>query len=163
MKIQIDIRNLQKQIPLKTDQVISRAKEILRHEAVTNAELSVVFVNDQRIKALNKKYLNVHRATDVLAFDFLSLVKQQDILKPKAINGEIIISTGAVCRQAKIFQNSRERELTLYLIHGILHLLGFDDHRSKDIKRMRDKEGELLSFLKIKAEKGSRKIRNSKL
>ena len=102
-------------------------------------------MTDARIKALNKKYLKKDVATDVLAFDFL----EKKSRNKKELFGEIIISTSAACRQAKVFKNSRERELTLYIIHGILHLLGFDDHRPADIKKMRAREEALLNFLKI--------------
>ena len=146
--MQIDVQNLQKRIPLKPKQIVLKAKRILRHEGIRQVSLSIAFVTDARIKTLNKKYLNANYATDVLAFDFSSSAGRKSNTQKK-IFGEIIISTGAACRQAKIFQNSRERELALYLIHGILHLLGFDDHQPKDIKRMRAREQVLLDFLKI--------------
>lgn len=149
MKLQIDVQNLQKQIPITPDQIASTVKKILRRERVLSAQLSIVFVTDKEIRALNKKYLKHDYATDVLAFNFLDSPKQTKCLKPKEMNAEIIISTGAVCRQAKIFNNSLMRELTLYVIHGIFHLLGFDDHRPNDIKRFRAKEEEILTFLKI--------------
>ena len=143
--MQIDVQNLQKRIPLKPNLIASRVRKILRYEGVIEARLSVTFVSDQRIKALNQKYLHAHYATDVLAFDFSSNKSHPR----KRIFGEIVISTGAVCRQAKIFKNSNERELTLYVIHGILHLLGFDDHRPKDIKKMRREEEKLLELIKV--------------
>ena len=146
MKIQIDVQNLQKRICIKPRAIASKIKKILHRKGVREASLSVAFVTDQRIKALNKKFLNANYATDVLAFDFLIPKKQK--VKPKTINGEIVISTHAVCRQAKIFHASQSRELTLYIIHGILHLLGFDDHRGNDIKRMRAEEKKLMEFVK---------------
>jgi probable rRNA maturation factor len=133
---------------LSPSQIIQAIKKILHHEGIGIAQLSVVFVTSQRMKSLNKKYLNDSYATDVLAFDFLHSSKPKKSLKPKELNGEIIISTGAACRQAKLFHNSQKRELMLYVIHGILHLLGFDDHCPKDIKRFRAREETILTFLK---------------
>ena len=147
MKIQIDVQNLQKQIRLDPSQVAQTARKILRHERVRKAQLSIVFVTDQRIKSLNTKYLHHAYATDVLAFDFLDPHTAKKRLRPRTIDGEVIISTGAVCRQAKMFANTNKRELTLYLIHGILHLLGFDDHRQTDIERFRAQEQKILNFL----------------
>ena len=62
----------------------------------------------------------------------------------EGLAGEIIISTDAVEQNAKRFKTSRRHELTLYIIHGILHLLGFDDHDPRDVQKMRRKEEELL-------------------
>ncbi len=100
------------------------------------------------MKFLNKTYLHHAYTTDVLAFDFLDPTKKR--LPLRDVNGEIVISTGAVCRQAKIFNTTLKRELLLYVIHGILHLLGFDDHRPCDITRMRRKEEQLMELIKTK-------------
>ena len=80
-------------------------------------------------------------ATDVLAFDL------RDRKSASALEGEIVISTGAACRQARQFKTTPQREVTLYVVHGILHLLGYDDHRPADIRKMRSKEKELMELL----------------
>ena len=63
---------------------------------------------------------------------------------------KIFISTETAARNARRFNTSLDDEVTLYLIHGILHLLGFDDHAPKDIARMRRKEQEILKILNPK-------------
>lgn len=79
--------------------------------------------------------------TDVLAFD---LSQTKSLMARKQIFGEIVISVDTAKRNAQIFNTNFNYELTLYLVHGILHLLGFDD-RSKDKRKlMRRKEQELL-------------------
>ena len=140
----IEIKNQQRKIPLIPCRIIKTAKRILTHEGVQQACLSIVFVTDRKIKALNKKYLNSSRPTDVLAFDysFFSVVSRE-----KRIDGEIIISTVTACKNAKRFQTSPHHELTLYVIHGILHLLGYDDHTPRDRKNMRKKERKLTEIL----------------
>jgi probable rRNA maturation factor len=100
--------------------------------------------------ALNKKFLGRAYATDVLAFDLTDDIKQDK--NPKEISGEVIISTDAVKKNTKEFQTSYAHELALYIIHGILHLLGYDDHKPADIKKMRNKEQELLGVLGKKIE-----------
>ncbi len=57
---------------------------------------------------------------------------------------DIVISTDAVVKNAKEFKSTTNKELVLYLIHGILHLCGYDDHSPKDINRMQKRENELL-------------------
>ncbi len=147
----ITIRNLQKRIRLNRSQIIKTAKRILRHEQIPEARLSVAFVTDRKIQSLNRQFLQRNHPTDVLAFDLgfeIPGLKPTKVnLRLKKIAGEIVISTDAICKNAKIYKTSQDRELTLYLAHGILHLLGFDDHKSGDIKRMRQKEIELLKFL----------------
>ena len=78
----------------------------------------------------------------MLAFDL------REKFSPKTVHADIVISTHAACRNAKIFKTSPRHEIILYMAHGVLHLLGYDDHKSGDVKRMRAKEQELLSVLK---------------
>ena len=103
----------------------------------------IVFVTDSQIKSLNKKFLKRRYTTDVLAFDLSS---KESPARRKNIEGEIIISADTAIKNARIFQTSPHRELVLYIIHGILHLLGFDDHRPTDVKQMRKKEIELMKL-----------------
>ena len=80
------------------------------------------------IRKDHKKFLKCAYATDVLAFE----------------TGDIIVSVDAAIKNAKHFKADLNRELVLYMIHGLLHLLGYDDHHQKDILLMRKKEAELL-------------------
>lgn len=111
----------------------------LKHEKIKEANLSFVFVSDIRIKHFNQKFLGRAYATDVLAFD-LSETKNQLV-------GDVIISIETVVRNAKSFGNPFKRELTLCVIHGILHLVGYDDHTPGDIQKMRAQERKVLDYL----------------
>ena len=148
----ITVENHQKRIPLKPQTILLAAKKILRHEKVKTVDLSIVFVLDSKIKSLNKKYLQENHPTDVLSFDFKSVTRGNH--EPRVtnnesrINGEIIISADTALRNARAYQTSPQQEILLYVIHGILHLLGYDDHSPDDIQEMRRKEEELMSFLK---------------
>lgn len=113
------------------------------------ARLSLVFVTDRQIRALNKKFLHRSYSTDVLAFDLTDEVLSRQRKKTvKIIEGEVIISASTVYNNAKRFGNPPEEELTLCVVHGILHLLGYDDHSPADIKRMRAKEKELMEKIR---------------
>ncbi|MFH1359545.1 MAG: rRNA maturation RNase YbeY [Candidatus Omnitrophota bacterium] len=141
--VQVYFANHQTKIRLNPNRIQRTLRKILKKERVTHAHLSVVFVTDQKIKSLNKKFLKKNRPTDVLAFD----LREPSQKSRKVMNGEIIISTDTAKRNASIFKTTIENELTLYVIHGILHLLGFDDHAPRAMNQMRAKEQEMLRQL----------------
>jgi len=145
----ISLENLQKKVSLNSSQILKIVKSILRYERIEKASLTIVFVTRQKIRSLNKKFLRRDYATDVLAFDLndQASLKRKPSPKPKTLVGDIIISTDAALKNAKAYETTLAQELTLYIIHGILHLLGFDDHAPRDIQKMRKKEQELLKRL----------------
>ena len=128
---------------------------VLHHEGIDCADLSVTFVTRQRMRSLNKKYLRRDYGTDVLAFELENPVpiRNKAVRKGKMITGEIIISTDAVLQNARIYSTSLAREAVLYVVHGILHLLGYDDHKQGKIKKMRNKEQVLIDYLGAKINK----------
>lgn len=65
----------------------------------------------------------------------------------KSLSGDIIISVDAAIAQAQEYGTSIAHELTLYIVHGLLHLLGYDDHAPKDIQKMRRKEAQVMNYL----------------
>lgn len=132
-------------MPLNLAQIVRIARTILHHERIGRGSLSIVFVTALKIRNLNRKYLKRGYATDVLAFD----LKEG---KCGGITGDIVISTDAALRNGKAYKTSTGKEIVLYLIHGILHLLGFDDHAPRDIRIMRKKEREILQYLGKKTE-----------
>ncbi len=121
----------------------------MRREKIPSYNLSFVFVDDAQIKKLNKEYLHRNRPTDVLAFELsipLPPVKGKSFSKP-LLTGEIFISTETAIRNAKYFRIPVKKEISLYLVHGILHLLGYNDHSSEEIAVMRQKEMDALNYL----------------
>ena len=153
--MEITFKNLQKKVTLNPPQILKAVATILRHEGVDRASLSIVFVSSQRIKALNKKFLGRDYTTDVLAFDLSDETSAKNKIKrkPRTVLGDIIISTDAVLKNARAYKTGLSEETALYVIHGILHLLGFDDHKTRDAQRMRRKEQQLLVFLGAKTKK----------
>lgn len=138
--VAVTVQNLQKTLSLNVNSVENTIRNILKFCRVSKAELAFVFVSRQKIAALNKQFLGRAYATDVLAFDL------RDNRKEK-LRGDIIISTDAVIKQSGQFGQPLSRELALYMIHGILHLLGYDDHSPKDIAKMRAEEQRVLKLL----------------
>jgi len=89
-----------------------------------DGELSILFCGDAEIRGLNREFRGIDKATDVLSFP------GGEGPGPKTI-GDIAISIPYARRQAKKIGNSNERELLFLLVHGVLHLLGYDHERSK--------------------------------
>ncbi len=98
-------------------------------------------VTDNYIRELNRKYRGVEEATDVLAFPMQE--GEFSGLHPQLL-GDVVISVERAEEQAEEFKHRLEEELSLLTIHGILHLLGYDDSTVRGRKRMRDKENEIL-------------------
>jgi len=143
--MKIYIRTLQIRNPITNQQIKSQIKKVLQHENVKDAELSLVFASDRKIKSLNKKFLSRNHPTDVLAFD---LTHKSQLGSCSTLSGEIIISIDTAKRNAKKYNNSFGNEIKLYMIHGILHLLGYDDTTKSKRELMRKKEKELLEILR---------------
>lgn len=94
------------------------------------------------MRRLNLRYRGSNSSTDVLAFS----IKEGRHLKGEGtFLGDIVISLDAACRQAKYFKSTKSKELKLYLIHGILHLLGYDDETPRSLRRMKKRQEELFS------------------
>lgn len=117
---------------------------ILQTVGVNDAELSIVFTTDSKIKRLNLLYRKQNRPTDVLAF---SMREGKRLKRDSSILGDIVISVDRARKQAKKFNSSFKKEIHLYIIHGLLHLVGYDDRSSLSKKRMCEKETELLNRL----------------
>lgn len=106
-------------------------------EQKSNSQLCISFVDDDIIRDLNTNYRNIKRATDVLSFP-------QDG-PDYSILGDIVISVDTARRHAVRYENSFEYEINKLLVHGILHLLGYDHKKKKDAEVMRARESELLA------------------
>ena len=110
------------------------AKKTLKLMKLNIINLSIAVVDDAQIKVLNKKYLKRNRVTDVLAFDYGL---------PFGGQGEIIICLPQAKRQAKKLGHSFKKELAILLIHGILHLVGYNDETKKDFNKIEKKQKEV--------------------
>ncbi len=119
------------------------AKIVLKSENRKKGNLSVVLVNPNEIKKLNKKYRKKNKITDVLAFGEFP---NSQFPISNSLLGEIVICPEMVKKNAKKFNSDFKKELILVLIHGILHLLGYDHEGSrKKAEKMREKEEYYLS------------------
>jgi len=124
------------------------ARAILSDVGETSAELGIMFVGDQRMRGLNRRYRGKDRTTDVLAFTM------RDAFMPHAsrfmpdVLGDVVISVPTAWRQGKEAGRSLDEELAWLLVHGILHLCGYDHERSeKEARRMHRRERMLLRMI----------------
>ncbi|GMT44454.1 MAG: endoribonuclease YbeY [bacterium] len=97
------------------------------------------FCSDEFLLKINREYLQHDWLTDIITFPLST--------RPEIISGEIFISIDRVCENAFALQTSFEREFTRVLIHGVLHLLGYDDHTDEEKRIIRSKEDYYLSLL----------------
>ncbi len=126
-------------------------KKVLSGENKKEQDLSVALVGQGRMRELNKKYRGKNRATDVLAFPqpriSLKGFKADSVQTFQGL-GEIVICLREVKKNANRFNSSFKKELSLILIHGILHLLGYDHEKNKEeADKMSKKEEYYLSQL----------------
>ena len=119
----------------------------------SRTELSLVITGQERIRQLNLSYLGKDEPTDVLAFAMLSGQTEDEVVPfvtpPDGIKhlGEVIISYPQAVSQAKEHQHSVKRELAILIIHGVLHLLGYEHDKPELESEMRARETEILSHI----------------
>lgn len=127
------------------DSVLNTLKVFMNDD---NYEISVMIVDNQFIKELNKNYRNIDKETDVLSFpifEFKNGELQEDItiVEEEIPLGDIVISIEKAYEQAKEFGHSVEREIAYLTVHSVLHLLGFD-HIEEDDRRLMRKYEEMI-------------------
>ena len=109
------------------------ADNLLSDKGINDAEVSVTFVGNSKIKELNKTYRKKDEVTDVLSFPI-----DDELL------GEVIISLPRAVEQAEDYGHSLRREVAFLMVHGLLHILGYNHKSDADKAEMRKAEKELL-------------------
>jgi len=119
------------------------ARAILSDVGETSAELGILFVGDQRMRGFNRQYRGKDRTTDVLAF-----AMREGPHSSARMLGDVVIAVPTAARQARRGQRSLDEELTVLLVHGVLHLCGYDHERNeKESRRMHRRERMILQSL----------------
>ena len=121
-----------------------QGRNILFFLGCGNQELSVLLTDDKKIRELNKKYRGQDQTTDVLSFPQNEGGENEPNYH---LMGDVVISTVTAKRQASQHGLSLEEEIVLLLIHGILHLLGFNHERSEEACHMKKKTRELFDYI----------------
>jgi probable rRNA maturation factor len=141
--MKIDIQNLQNIAKIDKNKILECADYVLKAMGEADAELSLVLVNDMYIRNLNWKYRRNDSATDVLAFP----MRDSRGLSGSVL-GDVVISVETAKREAGKRKKDLQEEMDLYFVHGILHLLGYDDEKIRKRKKMKAKEQEILKLFK---------------
>lgn len=108
-------------------------------QAATKYEVTIAIVDDAQIHQVNKRFLNHDGPTDCLSFDLSSDENQKSF--------ELLVNAERAIAQAKLRGHCPEAELALYITHGLLHNLGFDDSTKTKAQKMHDAEDEILQQL----------------
>lgn len=112
--------------------------DLLRRESF---DLAIYLVEAPEITRLNKEFLRHQGSTDVITFDYC------DPAQPERLAGEIFVCLDEAVRQARRFHTSWQSELVRYVVHGILHLCGYDDGEPNARRKMKRRENSLVSQL----------------
>ena len=113
------------------------ASLVFSSQNISDYDISVIFVKDDYLSKLKKKYLNLDHLTDVLAF-------RLNGMKEKNVDGEIYISLDRAKENAKTYKEPFEKEVSRLIIHGCLHLIGFDDQTNREKVLMTKMENDYL-------------------
>ena len=134
----ISVRNLQRKISVNVAELERFSNHAVQHSLQLHkrrrtdlrklSEIFIGLISDRRMALLHRKFLGQSGPTDVLTFQ----------------HGEIFISVETARRHARAFGNSLLRELKLYIIHGLLHLHGFDDQTSSEAHKMKASQEKIL-------------------
>jgi probable rRNA maturation factor len=130
-------------IPVARQRVAAVAERVLRAERVRDATLSVAFVSDRRIAALNREHLGHSGPTDVISFGFARVGRSAEVV------GDVYIAPGVARRNARAHGGRIRDELLRLVVHGVLHIVGHD-HPEDDTRyhsRMWKRQERLLRAL----------------
>tara|TARA_B100000401_G_C52778034_1_gene706726 strand:+ start:897 stop:1310 length:414 start_codon:yes stop_codon:yes gene_type:complete len=128
-----------KSLELKVNQFNSFISNILISEKKTEGDVVLIFCSDEYLLEINKKHLNHNYYTDIITFDYCV---------ENIVSGDLYISIDRVKENAKTFNDSFINELSRVVIHGVLHLCGYNDKTEADQKNMRNLENKYLAMNK---------------
>jgi probable rRNA maturation factor len=142
--MEVLITDEQQSVKVNQDFIKAISLDIMDFDGFTsNSQLSLVFCDDEAIKELNNEYRGKDEATDVLSFP----IELENFVPEIRMIGDIVISTETAIRQANDYNHSAEAEIVILLIHGLLHLHGYDHIEENDRVKMRARETEVLKYL----------------
>ncbi len=146
---EIHLTNNQQLLRIDQQVITEVVTGTLKAEAVASAEIVIALVDDETIHSVNREYLQHDFPTDVISFlyDSNEPTTHDDTSRGAGlwIDGELVISTETAIREARNYEWNPLDELRLYLVHGLLHLCGYDDQSDSDLTLMRSRERDVLT------------------
>ena len=148
--INVEYANETKEKIIELSEIKKLVKYAVKYMKLDNVEFGIIFVNNKRIREINKEYRNIDRETDVITF---RLADYEEVIYDRImVLGDIYISLDKAHSQAIEYGHSFEREICFLAVHGFLHLLGYDHMVDEDKVIMRKREEEILNKLNITRE-----------
>lgn len=157
--MELYVQNQQDKLPVapELEELLRSAMETTLREEGYNTEAQgeagIVLVSNESIRQLNRTYRGQDQATDVLSFSLFSDAEDD----PYPILGEVIISVERAAEQAQELGHSLERELAFLVVHGALHLLGYDHEKEEEAAQMRAKEKAILDECLLRSSRTTEK------
>jgi probable rRNA maturation factor len=154
--VRMEAEFIQEYTPELSAELLKILEAVLEEAAKTEnvtGEVTVTFVDDERIHELNREYRSIDRPTDVLSFamneqgeEELEIISEEDM--PNML-GDIVISVPRAREQAEEYGHSFEREIGFLVAHGFLHLLGYDHETEAEEKEMFSRQEEILNRVQL--------------
>ncbi len=139
----IDVTSFVQKLPLSPKRIVNIVETVLSDQKVRKAEISVAVVGDKRMADFAQQYAHKRYRTDVFSFNLSEPGDSQWL-------GQIIVNSQLAREKAAKFKVEPGTELALYIVHGLLHLLGYDDHSVADANVMHRQTQKYLSTLGFK-------------
>lgn len=130
--IQINVSNEQKVVKVTKQRIVSLVRFLFRKESIQDQTISILFCDDKRMKTFHKQFMGLNTVTDVMAFP----TDSQHCPDLKQYLGDVVVSAERAKIVASTYDQSVVREIDRYVVHGILHLLGYDDKTTNKKKIM---------------------------
>lgn len=160
----LNIENDQRQIELDIkdfeliEKVVLESLQDFKEIFGVDGEINIFLIDDDEMRRINYEHRGIDKTTDVLSFPLIHMDVSGDLLTELDLNpetncallGDILISVEQCARQAKELGHSFSRELGFLVVHGVLHLMGYDHQEQEDEVKMLDKQEDILNSLGIK-------------
>ena len=146
----IDVIDRQRVLRVGGRWLVTIARRALERQGIDAAEICVLMVDDRGIAKLHEQWLGIPGPTDVITFDL------SDAARPGVLHGDIAVSAETARRTARELGCQPRHELAYYVVHGLLHLAGYDDHDPADRRAMRARERVLMKAAGLPAPPSSR-------
>jgi probable rRNA maturation factor len=134
----VSIASPQELVPIDRPRLREIVRLVLAEEDIGDYEISLAFVDNPTIHRINKQFLDHDEPTDVITFPYSS---------DKVLVGELVIGVEVALEQSRAGGHPVDAELALYVVHGLLHLVGYDDKDAHDRRQMRARERHHLQGL----------------
>jgi probable rRNA maturation factor len=139
------VENLQKSVEVDTKQLRELAERALAEEKADPAsEVSLALIDRETMRSLNQRYRGIDAPTDVLSFP---MSDEKSFVPPVRLLGDVLVCPEVAAENATKLGHSLDEELSLLVVHGVLHLLGYSDESDEERKAMDARQKELLVTL----------------